>query len=543
MVRAAAKNHPSVAVVTSPSRYADVLAAVARRRLHARAAPGARRRGVRAHRDLRRRRRVVARQRRRARPTAAPASRRGSARPGSARRCCATARTRTSAPRSTSRTTRRDPGLAQAEQLHGKEMSYNNYVDADAARRAAYDHAEPAVAIIKHANPCGIAVGADIAEAHAQGATTPTRSRRSAASSPRTARSPPRWRGRSPRSSPRSSSRPAFDDEALEILQREEEPPPARRGRRPRARRHRDPAGVRRPAAAGDRQGRRAPATTRRRGRSPAASAADEATLRDLAFAWRACRSVKSNAILLAKDGAAVGVGMGQVNRVDSAPARGRAGRRRARARLGRGVGRVLPVPRRPRGADRGGRAGRRAARRIGARRRGHRRGHAPPASRCTSPGPAISSTDRIAPSDATAPTHHHHPPLWAMALAFAVGVLAAAQSRINGQLAIEVQDGLLAALISFGTGLVARARDRPRRCQGPRTALLHGAPRGAALRRAAVVAPGRRRPRCDVRRRPGARRAAARASRCSPCSPSRATRPRRCSPTGSASGRAGVVP
>jgi len=57
-------------------------------------------------------------------------------------------------------------GIAQAEQLHGKEMSYNNYVDADAARRAAYDHTQPAVAIIKHANPCGIAVGADIATAH-----------------------------------------------------------------------------------------------------------------------------------------------------------------------------------------------------------------------------------------------------------------------------------------------------------------------------------------------------------------------------------------
>jgi AICAR transformylase/IMP cyclohydrolase PurH len=59
-------------------------------------------------------------------------------------------------------------GLATAEQLHGKEMSYNNYVDADAAWRAAHDHAEPAVAIIKHANPCGIAVGAQIAEAHAK---------------------------------------------------------------------------------------------------------------------------------------------------------------------------------------------------------------------------------------------------------------------------------------------------------------------------------------------------------------------------------------
>jgi len=58
------------------------------------------------------------------------------------------------------------PGLAQATQLHGKEMSYNNYVDADAARRSAYDFAEPAVAVIKHANPCGIAVGADVADAH-----------------------------------------------------------------------------------------------------------------------------------------------------------------------------------------------------------------------------------------------------------------------------------------------------------------------------------------------------------------------------------------
>ncbi len=57
-------------------------------------------------------------------------------------------------------------GLAGAQQLHGKEMSYNNYVDTDAARRSAYDFAGPAVAIIKHANPCGIAVGADIAEAH-----------------------------------------------------------------------------------------------------------------------------------------------------------------------------------------------------------------------------------------------------------------------------------------------------------------------------------------------------------------------------------------
>ena len=58
--------------------------------------------------------------------------------------------------------------MAGAEQLHGKEMSYNNYVDADSARRAAYDFAEPCVAIIKHSNPCGIAVGTNIAAAHAK---------------------------------------------------------------------------------------------------------------------------------------------------------------------------------------------------------------------------------------------------------------------------------------------------------------------------------------------------------------------------------------
>ena len=60
------------------------------------------------------------------------------------------------------------PGLASAEQLHGKEMSYNNYVDADAAVRAAYDHGDAAtVAIIKHANPCGIALGASVEAAYA----------------------------------------------------------------------------------------------------------------------------------------------------------------------------------------------------------------------------------------------------------------------------------------------------------------------------------------------------------------------------------------
>ncbi len=59
-----------------------------------------------------------------------------------------------------------DSGIVGAQQHHGKEMSFNNYTDADAAWRAALDHSEPCVAIIKHANPCGIAIAGDIASAY-----------------------------------------------------------------------------------------------------------------------------------------------------------------------------------------------------------------------------------------------------------------------------------------------------------------------------------------------------------------------------------------
>ena len=83
-------------------------------------------------------------------------------------RSSATARTRTSVPRCTRAATgpRILSGLAGAEQLHGKAMSYNNFVDGDAARKAAYSFKKPCVAIMKHSNPCGIAVGEDLAQAH-----------------------------------------------------------------------------------------------------------------------------------------------------------------------------------------------------------------------------------------------------------------------------------------------------------------------------------------------------------------------------------------
>lgn len=161
MVRAAAKNHPSVAVVTSPERYADVLAAVA--------AGGF---------DLTARKRLAAEafQHTAAYDVAVAswfaddyAAADDSGFPdffGATYERKNVLRYGENPHQPAALYTSGTGGLAEAEQLHGKEMSYNNYTDTDAARRAAYDHAEPCVAIIKHANPCGIAIADDVAEAH-----------------------------------------------------------------------------------------------------------------------------------------------------------------------------------------------------------------------------------------------------------------------------------------------------------------------------------------------------------------------------------------
>ena len=212
-------------------------------------------------------------------------------------------------------------GLATAEQLHGKEMSYNNYVDTDAARRAADDFDAPAVAIIKHANPCGIAIGDDIAQAHA----------RAHACDPVSA-----YGGVIAANRPVSAAMaeqvaevftevivaPEFEPGALEVLQGKKNIRILRlpAGAHPEPIEFRAISGgvliqqVDRVDAVLDGQGGDDPSTWTLAAGEPA----DEKTLADLAFAWTAVRAVKSNAILLASDGASVGVGMGQVNRVDS---------------------------------------------------------------------------------------------------------------------------------------------------------------------------------------------------------------------------------
>ncbi len=221
------------------------------------------------------------------------------------------------------------PGLAAGEQLHGKEMSYNNYVDSDAAWRAAHDHGDaPTVAIIKHANPCGIAVGADVAEAHL----------RAHACDPVSA-----FGGVIATNVPVSLAMaeqvadvftevvvaPGFEEGAVELLSKK---PSIRLLVVPEWKASQVEM---RPVSGGllmqvaDRL--QAPGDDASAWTLATGEAVDAETLADLQFAWRAIRAVKSNAILLASGGATVGVGMGQVNRVDAAQlAVARAGERAA---------------------------------------------------------------------------------------------------------------------------------------------------------------------------------------------------------------------
>ncbi len=207
-------------------------------------------------------------------------------------------------------------GLAAAEQLGGKEMSYNNYQDTEAAIRAAYDHAGPAVAIIKHANPCGIATAETIAAAHAGAhACDPVSAYGGVIAANRTVTKA--MAEQMAEVFTEVIAAPGYDADALELLQQKKN---LRILRLPEA-----ASGARelRPISGGllvqDVDKIDAPGDNPANWRLVSGPAADAATLHELEFAWRAVRAVKSNAILLAAGGASVGVGMGQVNRVDSA--------------------------------------------------------------------------------------------------------------------------------------------------------------------------------------------------------------------------------
>ena len=208
------------------------------------------------------------------------------------------------------------PGIVNAVQTHGKEMSFNNYTDADAAWRAALDHTEPCVAIIKHANPCGVATGKDIASAYISAhACDPVSAFGGVVAANR--------KVTVAMAQPLSEVftevviAPEYEPEALEILMRK---PSIRILTCPNT--SISPLEIR-PVSGGvlvqNTDKIDAPGDDCANWKQVSGVKVSQEVLSDLQFAWRAVRAVKSNAILLAKNGAAVGIGMGQVNRVDSA--------------------------------------------------------------------------------------------------------------------------------------------------------------------------------------------------------------------------------
>jgi phosphoribosylaminoimidazolecarboxamide formyltransferase / IMP cyclohydrolase len=209
------------------------------------------------------------------------------------------------------------PGLAQAEQLHGKEMSYNNFTDADAAWRAAFDHEETCVAIIKHANPCGIAISSvSVADAHRKAHECDPVSAFGGVIAANTTVSVEMAETVADIFTEVIVA-PAYEDGAVDVLTR-------KKNIRVLVASEPMPGGLEFKQVSGglllqERDALNADGDNPANWRLVAGQAATPETLADLKFSWRSCRAVKSNAIVIAKDGATVGVGMGQVNRVDAA--------------------------------------------------------------------------------------------------------------------------------------------------------------------------------------------------------------------------------
>ena len=208
--------------------------------------------------------------------------------------------------------------LARAKQLQGKELSFNNYLDLDAALTAAWDFQEPACVIVKHAIPCGVAIGADVAMAYERALDCDRLSAFGGVVA---------FNGVVTEHAARAMAEiftecvvaPGYEPGALDVLG-------AKKNLR-----LLELDGTPRPEVAY----RRITGGFLRQDPDVAADARDGMTVvtdvaptddqwRDLLFAWRACKHVRSNAIVLARDGATVGIGGGQVSRVDAAEIAGR---------------------------------------------------------------------------------------------------------------------------------------------------------------------------------------------------------------------------
>ena len=323
MVRAAAKNHPAVAVVTCPERYDAVAAAMReggftladRRRLAAEAFAHTAAYDAAVSTWLS------------AQVEADAADGAGSSGPAAPPAYVGVGYERLASLRygenphqraAVYRTAGASGGVAGARQLHGKAMSYNNYTDTDAAVRAAYDHGQAVtVAVVKHANPCGIAVSAagDVAEAHRKAhACDPVSAYGGVIATNATVTAEMALQIKPIFTEVVAA--PAFADEAVKILSAKKNlrllvvEAPRREGYEIKQ--------VSGGAVIQERDVLSADGDDPATWTLAAGPAADDDLLAELAFAWRSVRAVRSNAVLLTQGGATVGVGMGQVNRVDS---------------------------------------------------------------------------------------------------------------------------------------------------------------------------------------------------------------------------------
>ncbi|HEX6141726.1 MAG TPA: bifunctional phosphoribosylaminoimidazolecarboxamide formyltransferase/IMP cyclohydrolase [Geminicoccaceae bacterium] len=204
-------------------------------------------------------------------------------------------------------------GLAGAEQVQGKELSYNNLADADAALDLVLEFDRPAVVIVKHANPAGVAVADDLMAAHAKAlAADPV-----SAFGGIVAVNRPLDRGAAEAISRIFTEvviAPEADDEARAVFAAKRNLRLVVTGTPPR------PGGLAVRSVAGgllvqERDERGWPADEPR---VVTARAPDAAERRDLRFAWIVAKHVKSNAIVFAREGATVGIGAGQMSRLDA---------------------------------------------------------------------------------------------------------------------------------------------------------------------------------------------------------------------------------
>jgi phosphoribosylaminoimidazolecarboxamide formyltransferase / IMP cyclohydrolase len=205
--------------------------------------------------------------------------------------------------------------LSRVEQLSGKELSFNNLADLDAARAVLREFELPACVIVKHANPCGVGVSSDAEDAYAKAHSGDPVSAYGGVVAVNRRVDPP-LASRLAEQFVEVLIAPGYTADAVEILKQK----PSTRILEDRERRR---------ASVGERDYRRVAGGVlaqdadmevddRERMEVVAGQAPDEAGWGDLLFAWRVCKHVLSNAIVLAKDLRTIGIGAGQMSRVDA---------------------------------------------------------------------------------------------------------------------------------------------------------------------------------------------------------------------------------